>query len=227
MNLLFVSATAQEINPFINHFNFDPFAVNNFCGKESLEISFLNTGPGLLATAVTLSHHLTKHKYNLVINAGIAGAFNHDVSKGTVFNVYRDTIADLGAEHSDGSFQNIFEIGLTDLNEFPYRDGWLYPVSQSSMVVLPSASAVTVNKVTGSQSSIQQIYEKYQPDLESMEGAAVFYTCNIMNTPSIQIRSVSNHIEPRNKANWNIPLAIKALNDYLIEFIQSIKKDEN
>jgi futalosine hydrolase len=57
-----------------------------------------------------------------------------------------------------------------------------------------------------------------------MEGAAVFYTCNIMNTPSIQIRSVSNHIEPRNKANWNIPLAIKALNDYLIEFIQEYYK---
>ncbi|MEY3422016.1 MAG: futalosine hydrolase, partial [Bacteroidota bacterium] len=94
-------------------------------------------------------------------------------------------------------------------------------------VGLRSASSVTVNKVTGSQSSIQQIYEKYQPDLESMEGAAVFYTCNMMNTPSLQIRSVSNYIEPRNKANWNIPLAIKALNDYLIEFIQSIKKDDN
>ena len=227
MNLLFVSATAQEINPFINHFNFDPSEVNTLEGKESCEISFLNTGPGLLATAVNLAHHLTIHKYDLVVNAGISGAFKHDVPKGTVFNVYRDTIADLGAEHADGNFQNIFEIGLTDLNEFPYRGGWLYPIACPIIIGLPLASSVTVNKVTGSQTSIHQIYEKYQPDLESMEGAAVFYTCNMMNTPSFQIRSVSNYIEPRNKANWNIPLAIKALNDYLIEFIQSIKKDDN
>jgi futalosine hydrolase len=39
----------------------------------------------------------------------------------------------------------------------------------------------------------------------------------MLQIPCIQLRSISNYVEPRNRSNWNIPLAIKALNDYLLE----------
>ena len=45
-----------------------------------------------------------------------------------------------------------------------------------------------------------------------MEGAAVFKVCNFFNTPCIQLRSISNYVEKRNKKKWNIPLAIQNLN---------------
>jgi len=38
----------------------------------------------------------------------------------------------------------------------------------------------------------------------------------------VQIRSVSNYVEKRNKENWNIPLALKNLQSILIELLEKI-----
>ena len=45
-----------------------------------------------------------------------------------------------------------------------------------------------------------------------MEGATVFKVCKEMKIPCIQIRSISNKVEKRNKENWNLDLAISNLN---------------
>ena len=45
-----------------------------------------------------------------------------------------------------------------------------------------------------------------------MEGAAVFKVCKEMKVPCIQIRSISNKVERRNKENWDLDLAISNLN---------------
>ena len=52
-----------------------------------------------------------------------------------------------------------------------------------------------------------------------MEGASVAFVANNKSVPVIQIRAISNYVEPRNKANWDISLAIKNLNAFLIDFI--------
>ncbi len=62
----------------------------------------------------------------------------------------------------------------------------------------------------------------FSPDVESMEGAAFAYVCDQIKLDYIQLRSISNRVEERNKNNWNIPLAIKNLNQTLIEIIESI-----
>jgi futalosine hydrolase len=79
---------------------------------------------------------------------------------------------------------------------------------------------LTVNKVHGYDASIDLMQKKYNCDLETMEGAAFFYVCLMENVSFLQIRSVSNYVEPRNKENWDIPLAINNLNDVLKEVIQ-------
>ncbi|MBK8055281.1 MAG: futalosine hydrolase [Saprospiraceae bacterium] len=227
MNILLVAATEIEIQPFLGFYAISQTSAHQISIDPSINISTLVTGPGLLNTVFHLTQYIALNKVDLVINAGIAGAFDPKVQKGTIFNVYRDTIADMGAEHADGSFQDVFEMGLMDPNELTCRDAWLYPIDWKPMDQIRTATSVTVNKVSGSLSSIQKLKQKYQPDIESMEGAGVFYTCNMLKIPSLQIRAISNHVEPRNKANWDIPLAIKALNDYLIEFIQRMHTKQN
>jgi len=54
-----------------------------------------------------------------------------------------------------------------------------------------------------------------------MEGAAFFAGCERANGDFIQIRTVSNYVEKRDKSKWEMPLAIKNLNDFLINFIQN------
>ena len=55
-----------------------------------------------------------------------------------------------------------------------------------------------------------------------MEGAAFFYACLMMQVPFLEIRSISNHVEPRNRAAWDIPLAIGQLNEVLIGMLKSL-----
>jgi hypothetical protein len=38
----------------------------------------------------------------------------------------------------------------------------------------------------------------------------------------LQLRSVSNFIEQRNISNWNIPLAVRNLNDILFKILNNI-----
>jgi futalosine hydrolase len=52
-----------------------------------------------------------------------------------------------------------------------------------------------------------------------MEGAAVFYACEQEGMPCAQIRAISNYVERRNKASWQVDLALKNLNDWLQKFL--------
>ena len=69
--------------------------------------------------------------------------------------------------------------------------------------------------MSGNTTTIKKIKNRLSPDIETMEGAAVFRVCNDFNIPCMQIRSVSNFVGERNKKNWNIDLAVKNLNLYL------------
>ena len=55
-----------------------------------------------------------------------------------------------------------------------------------------------------------------------MEGASVFKVCEEFNVPCIQIRSISNKVEERNKNNWDLDLAIRNLNIEVDKIIDSL-----
>ena len=55
-----------------------------------------------------------------------------------------------------------------------------------------------------------------------MEGAAVMMVCEKFKIKSIQIRAISNLVERRNKEKWNIPLAIKRLNEEAYKIINNL-----
>ena len=82
---------------------------------------------------------------------------------------------------------------------------------------LKKVNAITVNTVHGRDESIAKISSDTQ--LESMEGAAFFYACQMAGIPAIQIRAVSNYVERRNRDAWQIGLAIKNLNTFAVEFL--------
>ena len=52
---------------------------------------------------------------------------------------------------------------------------------------------------------------RFQPQVESMEGAAFMYACATADVPFAHVRAVSNFVEPRNRAAWKIQEAIAAL----------------
>ena len=87
---------------------------------------------------------------------------------------------------------------------------------------LTAVKGITVNTTHGTISSINKVRDLFNPQVESMEGAAFLYACLAESVNCFQIRTISNKVEKRNKDNWDIPLAINHLCKTGIEIIDSL-----
>lgn len=205
MKTLIVSATEMEV-------------------KQAMEAlpntEFLVTGPGMVNTAYKLTKHLAANAYDFVINAGVCGAFDRAVPLGKVLNISVDAFADFGAD-DNGQFIDVFGLNLADRNERPFTDGLIINFSHTAFGSLEEVVGITVNTVSGNQQQIDLLHKRYNPITESMEGAAFAYVCEMEGVKYVQIRAVSNYVEPRNKANWQMGLAIGNLNEYLIGLLSA------
>jgi len=166
----------------------------------------------MTATAFALGKRL-HNKYDLVMNLGIGGSFERGIALGTVLNVTEDTFADLGAEDHE-SFLSIDDLNLGKSTYYANADLFSEHVNQ-----LKKVKGITVNRVHGNEKSILDTYTRLSPVVESMEGAAVLYCCKQYGIPCLQIRSISNYVEPRNREAWKIDLAISNLNTWAIDFL--------
>lgn len=168
----------------------------------------------MVATAYHLGQELLKNKYDLILNVGIAGSFGSRIRIGDVVYISKDTMAELGAE-DDQQFLSIEELGFGD-------SSWTGFIPPHIVLDLPQAEAISVNTTHGNEKTILKIKDRFpQTEIESMEGAAVYYAAALEKTDVIQVRAISNYVEKRNKANWNIPLAIKNLNEWLQHFLEN------
>ena len=223
MHLLIVAATPFEIAPLITFLNETFESEKNFSWKKAeVELDVLITGVGMPLTAYYLAKKLSQKEYHLLINAGIAGSFDQEFPLGKVVQVESERFADLGVEEADGSFTDVHDLQLIDSNIPPFKNGVLVNPTTEAFNFLPKVHAISVNKVHGSIHSIEKIRAKYPAvQTESMEGAAFFYVSLMEQKNFLQIRSISNYVEARNRDNWNIPLAIENLNNVLKEMISS------
>lgn len=219
--LLVVAATVTEIRPFMDAVMCQPVQSNCFSGfYKSMPIDVLITGIGLTATTYQLTRRLSTQSYQLVLNAGICGSYSTAYPVGQVVEVVCEAFGDLGVEDHD-AFYTLSQAGLQSENDLPFINNRLVnPVQHAAFYALPKVNGLTVHKASGSQLTIQRLTEAFSPEVESMESAAFFYTCLLESVPFASVRAVSNRVEPRNRTAWNIPLAIKNLNDFLTDQVQ-------
>lgn len=177
----------------------------------------------MVATAAWLGRTLSTANYDLAINAGVGGSFGDKPGLGEVVLVNSDFFPELGAEDGD-TFLSIHDLQLLGENETPFQRSRLFATGMDwpQLKKLPRVEGITVNTVHGNEKSIQAIRSQYHPDVESMEGAAFFYACITAEQPCIQMRAISNRVERRNRDAWNIALAIRNLNDQLIELLHTL-----
>ena len=162
MNVLVVSATEFELASFI---------------QESSPADILITGIGIPATIFNLTKKLFQKNYDLVIQAGICGTFTADLEKGNVVMIKKDAFGDIGIEEN-GNYKTLFDVGFMNANDVPYSDGWL--VNRHEYIAnshLPAVNAITVNKISDDAEQVKKLSEKFNPSVESMEGAALHYVC--------------------------------------------------
>lgn len=215
MKILIVAATLAEVKPIFTHFGFN----NSTFKSNEFELNMVITGVGIVATTFALTQKLETKNFNLVINLGVAGTFSNILPIGTLVEVIEEQMADMGAE-DDQNFLSLFDLGLQMQNDFPFSDQKIK--NEKPMTDLIKVSAITSTIAHGNEISIEKINNYYKPAIETMEGFAVFYVCKMKNISFVELRSISNLVEKRNRSNWNLPMAVKNLNDFAISFIEKL-----
>lgn len=193
--------------------------------SKRLKVAFHQSGVGMLSTAVSLMQLIYTEKPDLIIQAGIAGAFSKDIKLGSIYTINEEQIGDMGV-WEDEKWKDIFDLKLEKSSYHPFEkrklaNPWL---ADYNVLKLPVVNAVTVNQITTSPQQMHTYTKKYDATLESMEGAALHFVCRMMNTPFIQIRAISNYVGVRDKTQWDIKLSLSQLNTTLVKMIEKIYK---
>ena len=223
MKLLLAAATEQEISTVLKH-------LNKYWKKEDLGTFHLGSnslqvythGVGMMATTYHLTKLFQKEHFDFAIQAGIAGSYNREIQLGEVLMINEETLGDLGAE-DHLQFLDLFELDLAKKNALPFLNGKMkMPITVfHEKINLRKASGLTVNTVAGSSFTANNRNDKFHCDVESMEGAAFHFVCISEKIPFVQLRSISNYVEARDKSKWKIKEAIESLSKELIKLLEN------
>jgi len=205
MNILIIAATEMEIKPLMS-------------AHEKAD--YLITGVGSSATVYHLLKKVTAKKYDIVFQIGVAGSFNESLQLGEVVLVNADCFADLGA-FENNQFLSLFEMNLNNRDAFPLKNGWLKNEFEK-IEGLKYVKGITVNSLTDESNKVSLFKEKYQAEIESMEGAALHFVCLQENIPFLQIRGISNFVGERDKSKWQLQSAIENSNNAALQILKSM-----
>jgi futalosine hydrolase len=166
-------------------------------------VEVLVTGIGPVDAAANVSRALAQGGYDLVINAGIAGAFDGDAKIGDGVVVSEDA----------------YELDLETGDPILLPDGLRAHDRVTSDLTLVDAlvelgflarRGVTVSRVTASEASAARLAER-GGQTESMEGFAVLRAAEIAGVKAIQVRGISNRVGDRASSRWDFAAGVAGL----------------
>lgn len=197
------------------------------------QVEFRLTGIG----AVQACHCVTREvvaaaavgePYNLVVNLGIAGSYDLEAFPiGSAAVISREHFADLGFGSEEG-FSDLFQYGILEKDCFPYTKGALarqllpYPHIEKVLEKYGAGAGATVQCVTGTQARCNEIVAMYNPQIESMEGAGVYYAALMEKVPFFELRTVSNAVGERDTSKWESKAALDTLEECCREIFSVI-----
>lgn len=200
--------------------SFEAAYLRPYLEPSNHEFIFITTEVGIMLSTLAIYDSILNKKPDMMIQMGIAGAYNPKLQLGDVVAVLSEQLGDAGAEDADGIL-DLFDLNFLQ-DSFPFSERKLFNKHISSWnLTLPLVHSLTVNLSSGTSDTIKKRMVKYAPDIESMEGAPFHYTALRNAIPFIQFRGISNYVEPRNKENWNIDKAIKNVSETVLTFIKN------
>ncbi|MDR0694100.1 MAG: futalosine hydrolase [Prevotellaceae bacterium] len=215
MKLLITAATGNEL-----------LAAQKAAATSAHAVTFSVTGIGMVSTAYHTTKLLLAGSYDLAINVGIAGSFSGQFPVGSVVCPVKEYFGDSGVQTPAG-FSSLFDEQLLHENTFPFVDGALKadipPAFAGLFKEYPPVTGITLQMASGAQQRIDELQQRFHPGIETMESAAFFYVCLSQKVPFAALRAISNKVEIRNKAAWNIPLALQNLETAIRRVVGSLQ----
>jgi len=197
--ILLVVATEMEAMPLDGKKTGQPHAL-------------LVAGIGPLETAVRLTRRLCEGgAVSLVLNFGVAGAY---VGSGArlldICLAESEVMGDFGICHAE----KIEPLGGQLASRALFALDPQY-VAQASEILrkqdyrCKKGAFVTVNGVSATARRGAQLCAVHSGLCENMEGGAVARVCEEFAVPCLEVRCVSNMVEDRNPANWQLAAAVQ------------------
>jgi adenosylhomocysteine nucleosidase/futalosine hydrolase len=165
------------------------------------DVSSIISGVGLTATTYATTRLIYQQRPDLLILAGIAGAYAHSGFKiGDVSLVSTEVEGDLGFFTPQG-FVHLAHLPI-DM-EFERRHTLSCPYLPAQ-ALFPLARSMSVN------AAMAPFINTSEVDMENMEGAAFFHTCLQENQAFLELRAVSNFVDIHND-EWDMQGSVKAM----------------
>ena len=196
--ILLVAATEMEALPLAGKTTGQPHEL-------------LVAGVGPLETAVRLTRRLCEGGQvpSLVLNFGVAGAYaGSGADLLDVCLAEREVLGDFGICHEERV--EPFDGQLAGRTGFPMDPQYL---SQAGVLLekqdygCRKGVFVTVNGVTATVRRGSLLHAAHNGLCENMEGGAVARVCEEFALPCLEVRCISNMVEDRNPANWQLAAA--------------------
>ena len=199
--ILVVCAVAQELRHW----------------KPRAHVETLVTGVGPVEAAAATSRMLAISTPRFVINAGIAGGFSGRTKVGDAFAIETDHLAELGLE--DGSRMPPLPGGALVVTKAESDPGLIERCRSFGGRI---GSAITVATITGSTERARDLADRFEAEIEAMEGFAVLRSAAIAGVPAIELRGVSNVVGPRASGGWDFDAGARAMTALLDRFLDTV-----
>lgn len=199
--ILLVTATEMEALPLM--------------GKKSGQLQELFvTGVGPLEAAVRLTWRLCEARgdITLVLNYGVAGAYAgagagvldlclaESEVMGDFGICYEENIEPFGGKLAGGG--QVFSLE-------PRYVARAWEILRQQDYRCKKGVFVTVNSVSATAKRGAMLHAAHNGLCENMEGGAVARVCAEFAVPCLEVRCISNMVEDRNLANWQLAAAVQ------------------
>jgi futalosine hydrolase len=167
-------------------------------------VTTLATGVGPVEASCALAAALQRQKYRLVVNAGLAGAFDGAAAIGDGVVVADDAIElrlESGAPLALPRGERAVEKASSDpaLVERLRKQGFA------------ALHGITVARVTSTDATARRLASELGAQVESMEGFAALRAAERNGVPAIELRGISNRCGARESSGWNFAAGMAGL----------------
>lgn len=194
------------------------------------EVLLCAGGVGKANAASAITSIIERHSPSLVIVTGCAGAYlGSGLSIGDLAVATDEIFADEGSA-SPAGWLDMRSLNLplhtngkqAYFNSIPLSK---HPAEQAMQlaeffgVKMIRGRFATVSTCSGVRSIGNELSKRHQVICENMEGAAIALICLRYGTPCLEIRGMSNLVEDRDPARWDIPKAVEAAQRFVLKLI--------
>lgn len=221
---LLISATSALPVPGIGHLKVH----RGSCGPK--EVIFAVTGIGKVNAACASTLLLERFSPPLLINTGCGGAFpGSGLEVGDLAIASSECLADEGVETPKG-WKGLDLIGIPVcqsageriFNEIPVTRELVEPALKKAHdhgYRAAQGRFLTVSTCSGTTARGRELSERFPGICENMEGGAVALVAHIYGVPFLEVRGISNPVTDRNLSQWNLPLALRTAQQFMLEYL--------